>query len=78
MTDRWSGLLTPDERQAVCDVIDGWAERELVAGEAVVAVDRQPGGDPVTGAPRWYLRLRGGCNAGHSNPRIAYARLYER
>ena len=24
-----------------------------------MAVDRQPGGDPVTGAPRWYLRLRG-------------------
>ena len=24
-----------------------------------MAVDRQQGGDPVTGAPRWYLRLRG-------------------
>ena len=24
-----------------------------------MAVDRQVGGDPVTGAPRWYLRLRG-------------------
>ena len=24
-----------------------------------MAVDRQPGGDPVSGAPRWYLRLRG-------------------
>ena len=26
---------------------------------ALVAVDRQQGGDPVTGAPRWYLRLKG-------------------
>ena len=24
-----------------------------------MAVDRQAGGDPVTGAPRWYLRLKG-------------------
>lgn len=59
MTDRWSGLLGPDEREAVCALIDGWGVRELAAGGALVAVDRQPGGDPVTGAPRWYLRLRG-------------------
>ena len=29
------------------------------AGGGLVAVDRQAVGDPVTGAPRWYLRLRG-------------------
>ncbi len=59
MTDRWSGLLGAEERQAVCEVIDDWGERELGSGGALVAVDRQQGGDPVTGAPRWYLRLRG-------------------
>jgi hypothetical protein len=59
VTDRWSGVLGPPERAAVCDLIDDWAARELATGVALVAVDRQPGGDPVTGAPRWYLRLRG-------------------
>jgi hypothetical protein len=59
VTDRWSGILGPDERNAVCAVIDAWGERELGGDTALVAVDRQPGGDPVTGAPRWYLRLRG-------------------
>ena len=59
MTDRWSGVLTDDERRAVVAVIDAWADRELAAGAALVAADRQPGGDPVTGAPRWYLRMRG-------------------
>jgi hypothetical protein len=59
VTDRWSGLLGPEEREAVCQVIDRWGERELADGAALVAVDRQAGGDPVTGAPRWYLRLRG-------------------
>lgn len=59
MTDAWSGILGPAERDAVCDLIDAWSARELAAGGALVAVDRQPGGDPVTGAPRWYLRLRG-------------------
>ncbi|MBF6557556.1 MAG: YbjN domain-containing protein [Acidimicrobiales bacterium] len=59
MIDRWSGILGPDERAAVCAVIDEWGERQLAEGGALVAVDRQPGGDPVSGAPRWYLRLRG-------------------
>jgi hypothetical protein len=59
MPDRWSGLLGPADRAAACAVIDGWAERELAAGGSLVAVDRQPGGDPVTGAARWYLRLQG-------------------
>ncbi len=59
MTDEWSGLLTEGQRAEVVRVIDEWAARELAAGGALVAVDRQAGGDPVTGAPRWYLRLRG-------------------
>jgi hypothetical protein len=59
VTDRWSGILGPEERQAVCDIIDAWGARELGGGSALVAVDRQPGGDPLTGAPRWYLRLKG-------------------
>ncbi len=59
MRDRWSGLLDAEERRAICDVIDGWSAARLAEGGALVAVDRQPGGDPVTGAPRWYLRLRG-------------------
>ncbi len=59
MTDEWAGILGPDEREQVCARIDTWAERELAAGGALVAVDRQVGGDPITGAPRWYLRLRG-------------------
>ncbi len=59
MSDEWSGLLGDDERETVCSVIDAWAAREFAAGGALVAVDRQPGGDPVTGAPRWYLRMKG-------------------
>ena len=59
MTDRWSGLLGPEEREAVCQRHRPVGERELADGAALVAVDRQAGGDPVTGAPRWYLRLRG-------------------
>ena len=59
MTDRWRGVLGPDERAEVCSVVDRWAARELAAAEALVAVDRPPEGEPVTGAPRWYLRLRG-------------------
>ena len=59
MTDRWSGVLGDQERQAVCRVIDGWAARELAEGSVLVAAEQQPGGDPVTGAPRWYLRMRG-------------------
>ena len=51
MTDRWSGILGPEERERVCALIDGWAARELAADGALVAVDRQPGGDPVSGAP---------------------------
>jgi Putative bacterial sensory transduction regulator len=57
--DRWSGLLSEPERAAVCDRIDRWAADELAADQSLVAVERQPGGDPVTGAPRWYLRFRG-------------------
>jgi hypothetical protein len=53
------GIPEAAERQAVCDCIDVWAERELKAPGALVAVDRQEGGDPITGAPRWYLRLQG-------------------
>ena len=56
---RVGGRPGPAERDAVCARIDAWAARELAAGGALVAVDRQVGGDPVTGAPRWYLRLRG-------------------
>ncbi len=59
MTDEWAGVLEPAERDAVCARIDDWAARQLAEGGALVAVDRQVGGDPVTGAPRWYLRLRG-------------------
>ncbi len=59
MTDEWAGVLEPAERDAVCARIDDWAARELATGGALVAVDRQVGGDPITGAPRWYLRLRG-------------------
>ncbi len=59
MTDEWGGLLDPVERAAVGARLDDWAERTLAAGGPLVAVDRQAGGDPVTGAPRWYLRLRG-------------------
>ena len=59
MTDEWAGVLEPAERDAVCARIDDWATRQLAEGGALVAVDRQVGGDPVTGAPRWYLRLRG-------------------
>lgn len=59
MSDHREGVLSPDRREAVCALIDAWAERELSAAGALVAVDRQPGGDPITGAPRWYLRLRG-------------------
>ncbi len=59
MSDEWGGILGPEERAGVCTVIDAWADRELAAGGALVAVDRQQGGDPVTGAPRWYLRLTG-------------------
>jgi Putative bacterial sensory transduction regulator len=57
--DGWGGILGQKEREEVCLLIDRWAERELASGGAVVAVDRQPGGDPITGAPRWYLRLAG-------------------
>jgi hypothetical protein len=59
VTDEWAGILGPEERDAVCARIDSWAAGELAAGGALVAVDRQAGGDPVTGAPRWYLRLKG-------------------
>jgi len=59
VTDRWRGVLGPDERAEVCSVVDRWAAGELAAAEALVAVDRPSGGEPVTGAPRWYLRLRG-------------------
>ena len=59
MTDDWSGILDVAERDAVCERIDSWAARQLAEGGALVAVDRQAGGDPITGAPRWYLRLRG-------------------
>ena len=59
MTDEWAGVLDPAERDAVCARIDAWAERTLAEGGALVAVDRQVGGDPITGAPRWYLRLQG-------------------
>ena len=59
MTDEWAGVLEPVERDAVCAAIDDWAARQLAEGGLLVAVDRQAGGDPITGAPRWYLRLRG-------------------
>ena len=44
MTNQWSGILGPDERDAVCTVIDQWSARELAAGGPLVAVDCQPGG----------------------------------
>jgi hypothetical protein len=59
VTDDWAGILGPAERDSVCARIDDWSARELATGGALVAVDRQAGGDPITGAPRWYLRLRG-------------------
>jgi hypothetical protein len=59
VTDRWSGVLDDEERLRVVGTIDDWAERALSEGTALVAADRQPGGDPVTGAPRWYLRMQG-------------------
>jgi hypothetical protein len=59
VSDEWAGVLQPAERDAVCARIDDWAARELAGGDALVAVDRQAGGDPITGAPRWYLRLKG-------------------
>ncbi|MGA8725038.1 MAG: YbjN domain-containing protein [Acidimicrobiales bacterium] len=59
MSDAWDGLLDPDSRDEICRLIDDWAAAELAKEAALVAVDRQQGGDPVTGAPRWYLRLRG-------------------
>ena len=59
MSQSWSGILGPAERDEVCARIDAWAAGELATAGALVAVDRQPGGDPITGAPRWYLRLRG-------------------
>lgn len=59
MSDRWSGLLTEAEREVVSGLIDTWARQTLEDGTALVAADRQEGGDPVTGAPRWYLRMRG-------------------
>jgi hypothetical protein len=58
--DRWGGILSDAEREAVCGVIDQWAARELAdENGALVAAERQEGGDPVTGAARWYLRMRG-------------------
>lgn len=59
MSDEWAGILSIEERDSLCARIDSWAAQELAAGGALVAVDRQQGGDPITGAPRWYLRLRG-------------------
>ena len=59
MTDEWAGVLEPAERVAICTSIDDWATRQLAEGGLLAAVDRQAGGDPITGAPRWYLRLRG-------------------
>ena len=59
MSDASDGLLDPDSRDEICRLIDDWAAAELAKEGALVAVDRQEGGDPVTGAPRWYLRLRG-------------------
>ena len=59
MSDGWGGILGSTERETLCALIDEWGARELAAGGALVAVDRQPGGDPVSGSPRWYLRLRG-------------------
>ncbi len=57
--DRRDILASDDDRERVCALIDEWSMRELASDGAMVAVDRQPGGDPVTGAPRWYLRMRG-------------------
>ncbi len=59
MADEWSGLLSEAERDEVSRIIDAWAARSLAEGGVLVAVDRQAGGDPLTGMPRWYLRMRG-------------------
>jgi hypothetical protein len=59
VTDEWAGVLESAERDAICSRIDDWAARQLVEGSLLIAVDRQAGGDPISGAPRWYLRLRG-------------------
>ena len=57
-----SGPVESDHDQtaaAVASAIDRWAQRELSSDGALVAADQPAEGDPVTGAPRWYLRLRG-------------------
>ena len=67
MTDEWAGILGPAERDAVCARIDGWAARELATGGALVAVDRQAGGDPVTGRPP-LVPAAGGATRRSSSP----------
>jgi hypothetical protein len=46
-------VATEAERRAAAELIDAWAAARLAEGQALVAVDRQPG------AARWYLRLAG-------------------
>ena len=57
MTDRWSGLLGPEERARL--------RASSTVGQHAAGRRRRPGrcrpptgGDPISGA-RWYLRLRG-------------------
>jgi hypothetical protein len=53
-----AGVADDEATAAVTGVIDRWAARELAGAGPLVAADRPTDGDPVTGAPRWYLRLR--------------------
>jgi len=50
----------PDEaaRAAAAAVVDGWVARELVAGGALLAAEREEITDG-TGSHRWYMRFKG-------------------
>ena len=54
-----AGIADDEAIAAVSAVIDRWVARELAGDGPLVAADRPAEGDPLTGAPRWYLRLRG-------------------
>lgn len=52
------GLSEDQERRAVVATVDAWVARELAAGGALVAGERQEVED-ATASQRWYLRLKG-------------------
>ena len=51
-------LAEDEERARVVATIDSWAQRELEAGAALIAVERQEVSDR-TASHRWLLRFRG-------------------